>query len=490
MNIRQEQEHDRHEIDEARYKAPLETAFRKLMSPITTFAQNEAAGGIVLIFCLVIAMTLANSGLSQTYEHIIHTKIGMSLGGSTIEKTLHHWINDGLMVIFFLVVGLEIKREVMVGELSSFGKASLPVIAAAGGMAAPALIYYAFNHTGGTVRGWGIPTATDIAFAVGVLVLLGKRVPSSVVAFLLALAIADDLGAVIVIGIFYTKQLYLSYLVIAAGLLSVLILFNISGVRAVTPYLLVGVLVWLAFLQSGVHATLAGVLVAMTIPVRPKYHPVKFSERIRYLIDRFDAQPPESSRYAWSAFSNQKQAAIIEEIEITADAAASPLRKLEHALQPLSVFFIIPLFVLANAGVQLHLENLNLLLDDSVALGVVLGLVVGKLVGIFGATWISVKLKIGNMPRGATFKHIIGVGLLGGIGFTMSIFVTELAFSGMEEHLVAAKMGILLASAIAGVLGYSWMKFFVKPQNQTEGQHLAEEDGALVGESSKPGISA
>ncbi|NTV44959.1 MAG: Na+/H+ antiporter NhaA [Chlorobiales bacterium] len=477
-------ESGRREIDETRYKAPLESTFRKLMSPIATFAQNEAAGGIVLIFCLVIAMTVANSGLSQTYEHIIHTKVGFSLGSATIEKSLHHWINDGLMVIFFLVVGLEIKREVMVGELSSLGKAALPVIAAAGGMAAPALIYYALNSTGDLVRGWGIPTATDIAFAVGVLVLLGKRVPSSVVAFLLALAIADDLGAVIVIGLFYTQQLDLSYLAISAVLLGVLVLFNIVGVRAVMPYLLVGVLVWLAFLQSGVHATLAGVLVAMTIPVRPKYHPVKFSQDIRYLIDRFDAQPPVNSRYAWSAFSSQKQAAIIEEIEIAADAAASPLRKLEHALQPLSAFFIIPLFALANAGVELHLDNLSLLLEDSVTHGVMFGLVVGKFIGIFSATWISVKLKIGNLPRGATFKHIIGVGLLGGIGFTMSMFVTELAFSGMEEQLVAAKMGILLASAIAGVLGYSWMRFFVKPQNQDADQYVTDEKGELVGEAS------
>lgn len=480
------------EIDETRYKAPLENAFRKLMSPIEDFTKNEAAGGLVLIFCLIIAMIVANSGLSETYEHIIHTQIGFTLGGATLEKSLHHWINDGLMVIFFLVVGLEIKREVMVGELSSFGKASLPVIAAAGGMLAPALIYYSFNTSPDVSRGWGIPTATDIAFAVGVLVLLGKRVPSSVVAFLLALAIADDLGAVIVIGLFYTQNLYLAYLGIAAALLGVLVLFNIMGIRAITPYMLVGALVWVAFLQSGVHATLAGVLVAMTIPTRPKYHPLRFSQDMRGMIDQFDkyTQTPGGKRYSWSAFASQKQAAVIEEIEMAADATASPLRKLEHALQPLAVFFIIPVFALANAGVELHMESLGMLFEDSVTIGVMFGLVFGKLIGISLATWLAVKLKIGNLPRGATFKHILGVGLLGGIGFTMSMFVTELAFAGMTERLVAAKMGILLASAVAGVLGYSWMRFFVKPQTQEASEYENGEENEFIAEASMSGESA
>jgi Na+:H+ antiporter, NhaA family len=431
-------------------------------------------------------MIVANSGLRDTYEHIIHTKIGFALGGAVLEKSLHHWINDGLMVIFFLVVGLEIKRDVMVGELSSFGKASLPVIAAVGGMLVPALIYYSLNTSADVSRGWGIPTATDIAFAVGVLVLLGKRVPSSVVAFLLALAIADDLGAVIVIGLFYTQELYLSYLAIAAGLLGVLVLFNIMGIRAIMPYLLVGALVWIAFLQSGVHATLSGVLVAMTIPARPKYHPVKFSQDMRSLINQFDkfTQPSGGKRYHWSAFSSQKQASVMEEIEMAADAAASPLRKLEHALHPLSIFFIIPVFVLANAGVELHLDSLGMLFDDTVTIGVMLGLVIGKFIGISLSTWLAVKLKIGNLPRGATFKHILGVGLLSGIGFTMSIFVAELAFAGMTERLVAAKMGILLASAVAGILGYSWMRFFVKPSPQEESPYEHDAEDELVGDAS------
>lgn len=471
MESKLQTDHDRLRSahDETAYRAPLEGAFRKFISPIEEFTKNQVAGGIILIGCIIVALFLANSGLKDTYERVIHFMIGFNFGGSQFEKPVLHWINDGLMTIFFLVVGMEIKREVLVGELAGFKKASLPVIAALGGMLVPGLIYFLMNSTGAVSRGWGIPTATDIAFAVGVLTLLGKRVPGPVVTFLLALAIADDLGAVVIIGIFYTHEFYINYLIIAAALLGVLMLFNTLGVRAITAYLVVGLFVWIAFLQSGIHATLAGVLVAMIIPTRPKYHPVKFSDDVRCLIDRFDkhSSPGNKNSYGWSAFSNHNQAQIIEEMEILVDGVASPLRKLEHALSPLVSFAIIPLFALSNAGVTVHLEQFGSLFHDSVTLGVMCGLVFGKFIGISLATWVSVKLGIGKLPKGASFMHILGVGMLGGIGFTMSMFVTELAFGGVEERLVAAKTGIFLASAIAGALGYSWFRFFVKPQQET-----------------------
>lgn len=463
-------EEQHHGIDHSAFKAPFEEAFRKVITPFEQFTKNQIAGGLILMVCLVIALIFANTGMHHAYEHTIHTLMGFDLGDMHYEKTLHHWINDGLMAIFFLVVGLEIKREVMVGELSSLSKASLPVIAALGGMIVPAFLYFLTNGTGDASRGWGIPMATDIAFAVGVLALLGKRVPASVMTFLLALAIADDLGAVLVIGIFYTEQIYMTYLAIAAGLIVVLILFNAMGVRAITPYMLVGIMVWAAFLQSGIHATLAGVLVALTIPTRPKYHPKYFSEKIRCMLDHFDKNSVLQSKktYGWSAFSNNEQAEIIEEIDMATTAVASPLRKLEHALHPMTAFLIIPIFALANAGVKIHFENFGSAITNPVTIGVMLGLVLGKLIGIAGSTWLAIKFNIGNLPSGANFKHIIGVGLMGGIGFTMSIFVTELAFPGMEEMLISAKTGILLASALAGILGYAWFRVFTSPQEATE----------------------
>jgi Na+:H+ antiporter, NhaA family len=478
-----DQDRQRIESDETAYRAPLENAFRKFISPIEDFTQNQVAGGVVLIVCLVIALGLANSSLRETYQQVIHFTVGFNFGGIQVDKSIHEWINDGLMTIFFLVVGLEIKREVLVGELAGFSRASLPVIAAMGGMLVPGLIYFLMNQSGAVSRGWGIPTATDIAFAVGVMALLGKRVPAAVMTFLLALAIADDLGAVVIIGIFYTKQLYLTYLLIGIGLLGLLMLFNTLGVRAITPYMVVGALIWVAFLQSGIHATLSGVLVAMIIPTRPKYHPNKFSDDVRCLIDRFDqySTPVKTKSFGWSAFSNQQQAEIIEEMEILVDDVASPLRKLAHALSPLIAFGIIPLFALANAGVEIHIEHFAAIFQDSVTLGVMCGLVVGKFIGISLATWLAVKLKIGKLPKGASFKHILGVGLLGGIGFTMSMFVTELAFSGIEERLVAAKTGILLASAIAGALGFTWFRFFVKPQPENSADYDETQDELAMG---------
>ncbi len=479
-------------IDQSNFKAPFEDTYRKVITPFKEFTQNQIAGGLILMVCLVVALVLANSGFHETYEHAIHTMIGFEFGSNMYEKTIHHWINDGLMAIFFLVVGLEIKREVMVGELSSLSKASLPIIAALGGMVVPALLYFAINSSGPALKGWGIPMATDIAFAVGVLALLGKRVPASVMTFLLALAIVDDLGAVLVIGIFYTEQIFMNYLFIAAALLALLFVFNVLGVRAITPYMIIGFFVWVAFLQSGIHATLAGVLVAMTIPTRPKYHPKYFSERIRCMLDKFDSNSDYQKKktFGWSAFSNHEQAEIIEDIDIATTAVASPLRKLEHALHPLTAFIIIPIFALANAGVHIQVSDLGGAITNPVTVGVMLGLVIGKLIGIAGLTWVAIKLKIGNLPSGANFKHIIGVGLMGGIGFTMSIFVTELAFPGMETMLVSAKTGILMASALAGILGYIWIRYFTSTEevldeqteqsftNGTESLELAETTSA------------
>ncbi len=453
------------QTESALYVAPLEKFYQRLISPIEQFVHRQTSGGIVLMACIVIAMIIVNSPAEDIYRRVTHLYFGFQVGNFELKKSLIHWINDGLMVIFFLLVGLEIKREIMVGELSTISKAALPAIAALGGMVMPALFYLLFNPEGDARSGWGIPMATDIAFAVGVLALLGKRVPSSVMTFLLALAIADDLGAVIVIGLFYTKDLYLTYLFLAGAFWLVLLVLNLLGVRAMLPYLLVGFLLWLAMLKSGVHATLAGILIAIAIPARPKYDPKKFSDAIRALIDTFDMHQSRSS--SWQTFASKEQASLVEAIETIADEAASPLRKLESNLHGFSAFFIIPVFALANGGVAVDWESLSHAFQNSVTLGVLFGLTIGKLIGISGFAWLAVKLGLGAFPEGTSLKHIIGVGWLGGIGFTMSIFIADLALDTTPALIDAAKMGILCASLVAGISGYLWL-YIVSTANQTK----------------------
>jgi NhaA family Na+:H+ antiporter len=448
---------------------PWEKAFDSIVTPFEEFIHKETGSGLILMACTLIALFLANSFLAEHYAHILHTELAVSLGGWELRHTLHHWINDGVMALFFMVVGLEIKREVIVGELSNFKAALMPIIAAIGGMAFPALFFYLINADGSGASGWGVPMATDIAFAVGVLVLLGSRVPKSVMAFLVGLAIVDDLGAVVVIALFYTDQIYVSWLAMAMLSLIVMILFNRFGIRKPLPYFMVGAVMWFTMLQSGVHATLSGVLIALTIPVKPKFDHKLFTQHMAELVDSLrNAQSSKQGAKKDCIIHDSETRGLLQTIENGVHSVESPLQRLEHALHLPVAFLVIPLFALANAGIPVELGSLGQTLTNPVALGVMFGLVCGKLIGVAGLTWLAVKLGFGQLPDGMNFRHLIGIGFISGIGFTMSIFISELAFTGQADNLLMAKTGVLFASLIAGVCGYLW---FLMGTEKTEPAH-------------------
>ena len=457
---------DHHDSQPTELNSPLEKVFNKIITPFEEFIHKETTSGILLMICAVAALFIANSALYGTYQSILHATVGITLGPWMLEKSLHHWINDGLMALFFLVVGLEIKREVIVGELSDIRQASLPIVAAIGGMVVPALAYAVFNFGTDGIAGWGIPMATDIAFAVGALVMLGARVPKGLLTFLVALAIVDDLGAVIVIALFYTEQIHLQALALSGVCLVVLVGFNLVGIRKPLPYFLVGLIMWVAMLKSGVHATLAGVLTALTIPARPKYQPTEFSHFMRKLLDKFD----RSHRPNESIMNNSEQRSILQTFENGIHMVETPLQRMEHNMHIPVAFLIIPIFALANAGVPIEISAIGESLSHPITLGIIAGLVLGKLVGISGACWLALRFGISKLPPGITFNHIIGVSLLAGIGFTMSIFIGELAFGGAEHQLLMAKTGILFASLIAGVGGVLWLLMCSKPSTDTSHQ--------------------
>jgi Na+:H+ antiporter, NhaA family len=435
---------------------PLESLFGRILSPFEQFLRRTTAGGIVLLTTTVAALGLATV-LGADVIHPFWQSPFALVGGERfrLELSWAHWVNDGLMAFFFLLVGLELKREMLVGELSSPKDAALPVFAAAGGMIVPALIYSAFNAGSPTASGWGIPMATDIAFAVGILVLLAWRVPKNLIIFLTALAIADDLGAVLVIAVFYTADLDLKSLGIAATLLVVLALFNRGGIRHPLPYAVGGVLLWSALHASGIHATLAGILLAITIPARPAYTADQFERRIDELqsafrADRRDIQTPDDP------LRNSRMASIAGAIEHSAVAVQSPLQRIEHTLTPWVTFVILPVFAFANAGIDLGSVAWPQALSNRLTLGVLAGLVIGKFAGISLFSWMAVRLGLARLPSGVGWKHLMGAAWLGGIGFTMSLFITQLAFrdAAIVEQ---AKLGVLLGSAISATVGLSWL---------------------------------
>ncbi len=442
--------------------APWEQAFDKVLSPFDEFIHHETTAGYLLMASTVVALILANSPLAHGYEAVLHTSLGFSLGPWRLEHSLHHWINDGLMWLFFFVVGLEIKREVLIGELSDIKQATLPIVAAIGGMVIPALMYSVINPDGDGARGWGVPMATDIAFAVGVLVLLGTRVPKSLLTFLVALAIVDDLGAVAVIALFYTDTIVWSALAVVGGLTVVLIVFNRVGIRQPLPYFLVGIVLWMAMLESGVHATVAGIITAWTIPARSLFDRDRFGELVVGMGERFQ-QHRANGEQCFIMDDEGQRRGVVQALLNGVHMVETPLQRLEHTLHLPVAFLVIPVFALANAGIPIELASLPDVLVDPIAIGILVGLVLGKLVGIAGVSLLAVKLGIGEMPAGTNARHLIGVGLIGGIGFTMSIFVAELGFAGQEEALVMAKTGVLFASLLAGLLGYLWLRFLTEP---------------------------
>jgi len=420
------------------------------ISPLARLVRSEAFPGILLVACALFAIAIANSPWSAGWNHLWHADFAIRLGDTAIQKSVAHWINDGLMVLFFFFVGLEIKHEILDGELRTFRQAALPVAAAIGGMAVPAAVYAAvvgFHGDPAATRGWGIPMATDIAFALGVLALLGKRVPPSLKVFLASLAIADDLGAVLVIAIFYTDEIAWQFLGIGAAVLAASFTANKLGVRTTWPYVVLGLLLWALFLQSGVHATIAGVALALTIPARRELDEREFTARGRALLDEFDRVGDPDP------LTNAQQLEVVHELQQHACAVQAPLQRMEHALHPMIAHFIVPVFALANAGVDVR-AGLAEAIEHPAAHGVAAGLLLGKPIGVLVATWLAWRLLRCPLPEGTTWRHLHGVAWLAGIGFTMSLFIDSLAFAGAPTAFEASKVAILAASGVAGAIGF------------------------------------
>ncbi|NCT09299.1 MAG: Na+/H+ antiporter NhaA [Flavobacteriia bacterium] len=419
-----------------------------LILPITRFINNSTTSGILLFASAIVALILANSPLKEAYHHFWEHTFSIGYDEFRITKSLHHWINDGLMSIFFFVIGLELKREIIAGSLSKPKDALLPIFAGLGGMIFPALLYLTLNSSGETNSGWGIPMATDIAFALGILYMIGDKVPTSLKVFLTALAIADDLGAVLVIAFFYTSEISSISLLIGGVFLGILIIANYIGIRNIFFYGLIGIGgLWMAFLLSGIHATIAGVIAALTIPANVKIQDKQFVEKMNKLTNNFKNSIPNDV-----TLLTHDQLYIIDKIRYYSKAALTPLQRLEHSMHPMVAYVVMPIFALANAGITFS-GDISENIVSNVSLGVILGLVIGKFVGIVTMTKILVKFKIAELPEGLQWKHIYGVALIAGVGFTMSLFITDLAFDN-ELYIIQAKIGIFIASLISGFGGF------------------------------------
>ncbi|MDQ3986034.1 MAG: Na+/H+ antiporter NhaA [Actinomycetota bacterium] len=408
-------------------------AARRLVQPLRDFLQTEASGGIVLFGATLVALVWSNSPFESSYFRLWETNLAVNLGDWVVERDLRHWVNEGLMTLFFFVVALEIKRELVHGELSDMKRAALPVVAALGGMAVPAGIYTLMNVGGEGLPGWGIPMATDIAFALGVLALVAPRIPQPAKLFLLSVAIADDIGAIIVIALGYAGGIEFGPLFAAAGLLGTMVLLRMSGFRGHPVFVILGTGVWLTTLGSGLHATIAGVAVAFITPT------VAYGGDEGLLVDLVRRLRGEADPKTVRATVSQARDTV------------SVAERLEEALHPWSSFLIVPVFALANAGVSLNAAAVEEAIGSRVALGVVAGLVLGKVAGICGAAFLAVRAGIGTLPTGTAWPTMVGLGLLGGVGFTVSLFIADLAFEGRLTE--TAKIGVVAASALAGVLG-------------------------------------
>jgi NhaA family Na+:H+ antiporter len=442
------------------------------VSNFQRFTRTEAFSGILLILCAIVATLWANSAWGDSYQSLIHRDFSIGFGSFLLSKTLIHWINDGLMVIFFFVVGLEIKRELLIGELSSPRKALLPALTAVGGMLVPAALYLAFNQGGEGANGWGIPMATDIAFALGILMLAGKNVPMSLKVFLTALAIVDDLGAVLVIALFYTADVQTVYLYNGLALYGLMILLNVAGMRVTIIYSALGIVLWFLFLKSGVHATIAGVLLAFVIPAEKTLNYRQFYSELgsltRYFGETFRLAPNQSP-----ATGRQARMLLLEEIYSAVHRVHSPLERLEHGLKPWTAYLILPIFALANGGVTFG-SDLLASLSHPVFWGIFLGLFIGKQVGVFGFGWLAIRLRWASMPTGVSWLMLYGVSILGGIGFTMSLFISELGLP--PELQQVSKLGIMAATFTAAVTGFILTKRGVALMPEDPDAEMTPED--------------
>lgn len=436
--------------------------FEYIRQTARNFLDRETIGGLLLIAATIFALTLANTSFSEYYHHILKWKLVFGIKNlATINLSIEKWINDGLMVIFFLVAGLELKREILVGELSDVGKASTPMIGALGGMVFPAIIFFAFNSGTDHVHGWGIPIATDIAYSLGIIGLLGKRVPYQLKIFLVALAIVDDIGAILVIAFFYSSSITWLNLIIAGIIVLALFILNWIGVKKLSFYIFLGIGLWLAILYSGIHPTIAGVLFAMTIPVKPKLGGISVKKRIEKQIIRLE----EADLEKLNPLTDDKQKDAFQQIEKDTKKSHPPLLRLENALTGFNSYIIIPLFALANAGVKFDTGWHKILLDP-LGMGILLGLLLGKVTGISLFIFAGQKLKLAHIPKLLSFKHIIGMGLVAGIGFTMSLFITNLAFADTLSIKIA-KISILSASTIAAIGGMILLGVLGKPKSES-----------------------
>ncbi len=438
-----------------------------ILTPFQRFFKTESSGGIILLFSTIVAIIWANSIFSDYYFNFWEQKISISFGNFQFSETLLHWINDGLMAIFFFVAGLEIKRELMIGELSTAKKASLPIFAAIGGMIVPAALFTFLNQNQETSSAWGIPMATDIAFSLGILSLLGKRVPVGLKVFLVAFAIVDDLGAISVIAVFYSSEIHYKFLLIGLGLLVYLFLFNVIRIRFIPLYMILGWIIWYMFLESGIHPTVAGVLIAFTIPVGRKIRVSTFKKRIDSNLTEFCDDGCNDK-----VMLTHEQLSAIDNMESETLKVQSPLQSLEHRLHGFVTYFIIPLFAFANSGIVIQSLDYSIFLNPlTTNLGY--SMIAGKFVGIFVFAWIAVKFKFASIPENVKWVHILGVAILGGMGFTMSIFITNLAFH-QSEYINSAKLGIVMGSFVAAMLGFLILRITLKKQKTEPAVNTSE----------------
>ncbi|MCE2456799.1 MAG: Na+/H+ antiporter NhaA [Dehalococcoidia bacterium] len=432
---------------------------RAIILPVQKYMYTESIGGIVLLIATVVALGWANSPWREEYHHILEIHLHIDVTLFAVDLSIEEWINDGLMALFFFVIGLEIKREVLYGQLSTLRSAALPAIAAIGGMVVPASIYLLLNLEGEGMRGWGIPMATDIAFALGVLALLGRRIPMELRVFMLGLAVVDDLGAIAVIAVAYTETIDFGQLGMTAGLIAAMILANRLGLRQPVVTAALAFLIWVAVLKSGVHATVAGVLIAGLTPARSMVSREEFANESEALLAEY--------RTAMAAGDHERADAILGEVEEISQATEAPLERLERLIHPWSSYVILPLFALANAGIEFSQGSFSQAISSSVTIGVFAGLLLGKLVGITLFPFVASRLGIVELPRGISWLHVTGVALVGGIGFTVAIFVTGLAF---DDHVIVdnAKMGILAASLVAGLVGYGVLRLAARSASSSD----------------------
>jgi len=433
------------------YNAPWEESFGRILTPLEDFIHKQTTAGKLLIASTVVALIIANSPLAHYYHAILHTHFTLQIGNWVLDHTIHHWINDGLMAIFFFLIGLEIKREVLIGELNSLKKASLPVFAAIGGMLVPLFMYLLINTNPATTNGWGISMATDIAFTLAILKLLGKNLPLSLKIFLTAFAIIDDIGAVLIIALFYTSELSWILFLYAGILLG--ILYVLSYLKIHNKYLLLGfgILIWFLFLKSGIHPTIAGILIAFSVPIRQRINEFEYTEKLSDITERLT----ESTNTNKLPVLSKIQIEEIDNLEDWTDKVQSPLQQLEHRLHKWVAFLIIPVFALSNAGISF---SSNMEIDMSLILTIAISLFAGKTIGVSLFSYLSIRLKISSLPQNVNFKQIIGVAILSGVGFTMSLFISGLAFYDEPIYLNSAKIGIILGSLISGIIGFIILK--------------------------------